>query len=256
MKRTTKFPSVIFQSVLKEAEEELAKASKKAANYEHKGIRGNERANALRTFFSDHLPKVFATGKGEAIDFADNRTGEIDFCIYDAATASPIQSSSENSLIPAEALYVVVEVKSVLTQNELNRSALAAKKVRSLRPFKNAFVASPTQGEVSDGHRCLYIVFAFTSNLGETDWAQKEFNRIKAATAASGGTLDMIDSVMVLDRGLIRPQASTARLRDETKGIFLEFYLHVVNFLSRERKRRPEIDWAAYASSSKSIKLS
>lgn len=255
MKRTTKVPSVIFQEVLKQAEEELALAAKGAANFQHKGIRGDERANALRQFLASHLPNVFTTGKGEAIDFEDNRTGQIDFCIYDGATSSPIQSSSENSLIPAEALYVVVEVKSVLTQDELNRAAIAAKKVRSLKPFKQAFVASPTKGEISHGYRCLYIVFSYTSNLGEKDWAQKEFDRIKAATSAAGGTLDMIDRVLVLDRGLIRPQVSAARLRDETKGIFLEFYLHVVNFLTRERKRRPEIDWAAYSSRSTWIKL-
>jgi len=34
-------------------------------------------------------------------------------------------------LIPAEALYAVVEVKSVLTQDELNSCVEAAKKVRS-----------------------------------------------------------------------------------------------------------------------------
>jgi hypothetical protein len=255
VKRTTKVPSVIFQDVLKQAEEELAFAARGAENFQHKGIRGDERANALRQFLANHLPNVFATGKGEAIDFEDNRTGQIDFCVYDAATASPIQSSSENSLIPAEALYVVVEVKSVLTQDEPNSSAIAAKKVRSLRPFKQAFAGSPTKGEISDGNRCLYIVFAYMSNLGEKDWAQKEFDRIRAATSAAGGTLDMIDRVLVLDRGLIQPQVSAARLRDETKGIFLEFYLHVVNFLTRERRRRPEIDWTAYASRSTWIKL-
>jgi len=256
MKRATRIPSIIFQEVLKQAEAQLALAAQGAANFKHKDIRGDERANALRQFLTAHLPNVFATGKGEAIDFEDTRTGEIDFCIYDAATSSPIPSSSENALIPAEALYVVVEVKSVLTQDELDSCAIAAKKVRSLKPFKEAFVATPTKGAIPDGHRCLYIVFAYSSNLGETDWAQKELDRIKAATTNAGGTLDMIDRVLVLDRGMIRPQVLAARLRDETKGIFLEFYLHIVNFLTRERKRRPEIDWTAYASRSTWIKLS
>jgi hypothetical protein len=256
VKRATKSPSVIFQSVLKQAEAQLALDSEKATNFNHKGIRGDERSYSLRKFLANHLPNIFTTGKGEAIDFQDNRTGEIDFCIYDTATASPIQSSGENVLIPAEALYVIIEVKSILTQDELNTCALAAKKVRSLKPFKKGFVAPPNRGESASGHRCLYIIFAYKTNLGEKDWAQKEFDRIKAATLAAGGALDMIDRVLVLDRGMIRPEVSAARLRDEDKGIFLDFYLHIVNFLTRERKRRSEIDWTAYTSRSPWVRLS
>jgi hypothetical protein len=255
MKRATKNPSVIYQEVLKQAEEQLALLAKGAANYQQKGIRGDERANSLRQFLASHLPNVFSTGKGEAIDYRDNRTGQIDFCIYDAATSCPIQSSSENALLPAEALYVVVEVKSILTQDELDKAAIAAKKVRSLKPFKEDFVASPTKGGIPSGHRCLYIVFAYSSNLSVDDWAQKEFDRIKSAVSAADGSIDMIDRVFVLDRGMIRPQVGAAVLRDEVKGIFLEFYVHLVNFLTRERKRRPEIDWTAYTSRSSWVKL-
>lgn len=255
MPRATKNPSEVFREVLKQAEAELSLASKTAGNYKHKGIIGDERANSLRSFMDKHLPSVFATGKGEAIDYNDNRTGQIDFCIFDSATAAPIHSSSENVLIPAEALYVVVEVKSTLTQDELNKCAVAAKKVRSLKPFKKPFVASRLGGTNEAGVRCLYIVFAYTSNLGETDWAQKEMDRIKVATKSAGGTLDMIDRVLVLDRGMIRPQVAMATLRDETKGMFLELYVNIVNFLTRERSRRPEIDWTVYTSNSKWIKL-
>ncbi len=256
MKRATKYPGVIFQKVLKQAEEQLVLIAEGATNFQHRGIRGDERANSLRQFLSSHLPSVFSTGKGEAIDYRDNRTGEIDFCIYDAARSSPIQSSSENVLLPAEAVYAVVEVKSILTQDELDNAAVAARKVRSLKPFKKDFVPSPTNGEIPRGYRCLYIVFAYTSNLSADHWAQKEFERIKSATSTAGGLIDMIDRVIVLDRGMIRPQVGAAVLRDEATGIFLEFYVHLVNFLTRERRRRPEIDWMAYTPRSSWVKLS
>lgn len=255
MKRATKTPSEVFRDVLKQADEQIALAAKNAANFKHKVIRGDERANSLRDFMDKHLAGVFKTGKGEAIDYKDQRTGQLDFFIYDASTAVPILSARESDLIPAEALYVIVEVKSVLTQDELNTCAIAAKKVRALQPFKERFVASRTGGNHSEGHRCLYIVFAYTSNLGESDWAKNEMERINLAIKAANGSLDMIDRVLVMDRGMIRPQVSMATLRDETKGMFLEFYLHVVNFLTRERKRRPEIDWTAYTSRSRWIKI-
>jgi hypothetical protein len=248
MRRSTGKSSVIFRDVLKQAEEQLAHAARAAANFKHKGIRGDERANSLRQFLNDHLPNVFATRKGEAIDFKDTRTGQIDFCVYDSATSSPIQSSAENALIPAEALYAVVEVKSVLTQDELNNCIEAAKRIRTLRPFKTRFCAPPARGEIPTGPRCQYIIFAYTSNLAETDWAQKEFNRIKNAASAADGSLDLVDQVLVLDRGVIRPKSAEAVMRDEDKGIFLEFYLHLMNFLTREKRRRPEIDWTAYTS--------
>lgn len=256
MKRATKRSSLIFQQVLKQAEEQLFLAARAAANFQHRGIRGDERAAVLRQFLAGHLPNIFATGKGEAIDYRDARTGEIDLCVYDGATAAPIQASAGNALIPAEALYAVIEVKSVLTQAELDKCALAAKKVRGLRPFKQRFGPSPTEGEVSNHHRCIYIVFAYTSDLSEADWGRKEFARIKKATASVGGTMDLLDRVLVLDRGMIQPQVGVARGRDEEKGIFLEFYLHLVNFLMRERRRRPVIDWMAYASRGSWEKLS
>lgn len=255
MKRSTRISSVIFRDVLKQAEEQLALTGRAAANFQHRGIRGDERANAVRQFFADHLPNTFATGKGECIDFKDSRTGQLDFCIFDAATASPIWASEENCLIPAEALYVVVEVKSTLTREELVKCVGSATKVRALRPFKEKFIASPTKGAVPTAHRCLYIVFAYESNLSTDNWAQKEFDRLREVAAEVGCSVDVVDRIIVLDRGMIRSQVAAAMIREETKGVFLEFYLHVVNFLTRERNRRPEIDWTAYTSKSAWQKL-
>jgi hypothetical protein len=256
LRRSTKNPSQVFRKVLKEAEEELFLAARSAANFQHRGIRGNERAGALAQFLSRHLPNTFAVGKGEAIDYRDARTGELDLFVYDTATASPIQTSGDNALVPAEALYAVIEVKSVLSQTELNKSAVAAAKVRALKPFKHKFCPSPTKGEASDeNYRCLYIVFAYTTDLSEKEWPQKEFDRMKNAVSSAGGDTSLIDRIVVLDRGMIRPQVAAAKVRDELGGIFLEFYIHLVNFLMRERRRRPSIDWAAYASSGRWLRL-
>ena len=174
MKRADKNPSQVFQHVLRQAEECLALAAKSAANFKHHGIRGDERADALNQFLASHLPQSFATGKGEAIDFSDARTGQIDLFIYDRIAASPLLVPQENILLPAEALYVVIEVKSVLTQAELDKCAAAAAKVRALKPYKKEFSASPTKGAApADCIRCLYIVFAFTTDLSEDQWRKR-----------------------------------------------------------------------------------
>jgi len=53
--------------------------------------------------------------------------------------------------------------------------------------------------------------------------------------------------VVVLDRGIVRPQAGTALLNEDSSGLFLEFYIQIINYLTRERSRRPPIDWMAYS---------
>ncbi len=249
MKRATKNPSKIFQQVLTQAEDQLALAAKSAANFQHKGIRGDERAAALDAFLTTHLPQNFSTGKGEAIDYLDARTGQLDLFIYDSSTASPLVASGENTLLPAEALYAVIEVKSVLTQAELNRCAVAAAKIRALQPYKHKFSPSPTKGEAPiDCYRCPYIVFAYTTDLSEENWAQKEFDRVKSSVSEIGGEVDLLDRVIVLDRGMLRPQIAAARLKEGESGIFLDFYIHLMNFLVKEKQRRPPIDLLAYAS--------
>lgn len=248
-RRATKIPRNVFANVLKQAEQKLLIEAAAAENFDHKGLKGGERAVALVDFLEKHLPGVFGVGSGEAIDYRDNRTGELDIFVYDKSTAAPIQASNESLLVPAEALYVVIEVKSVLTQDELDKCLLAAKRVRSLRPFKERFVASPLKGQrLNEHHRCPYFIFSYRSSLGRDDWAQKEFDRVKLAASRASCELDNIDQIFVLDRGILRPQVGAASQGENSASIFLDFYVHLMNFLTRERSRRPVIDWTAYTS--------
>lgn len=247
-KRISRKPSKIFANVLSQAEERLKLDAAQADNFQHRGLKGNERATALKSFLQDHLPAVFAVGSGEAIDFRDNGTGELDLFIYDRSTAAPIQSSAESSLVPAEALYAVIEVKTTITQDELNKCFKAAARVRKLRPFKAKFQPAATNGAVFNDHfRCPYYIFSYHSNLGSDDWAEKEMERLDIAATSAGCSLDAVDQLFVLDRGCILPTRRVA-LEDAEKGVFLDFYIHLINFLTRERARRPQIDWTAYTS--------
>jgi hypothetical protein len=227
--------------------------SREAAAFQHTGIRGDERAAALAKFFRSHLPRNLGVTKGEAIDFRDHRTGQLDLIIYDADAAAPISVQSENVLIPAETLLAVIEVKSILSQDELDSCYVAAKNVRRLRPFKQSFVAARDEGKsAEDGNlRCLYVVFAYNTNLAADDWLQKEFKRLEKAVSNSNSELDLVDVVYVLSRGILRPQKSAGKTHDgEEIDTFLEFYIHVMNFLRRELPRRPAMDWQVYTTKS------
>jgi hypothetical protein len=253
MPRVKKIPSAIFSRVIAEARNEVLLDAAKAAHFHHTGIRGDERAAGLKHFFSSHLPAAFGLAKGEVIDYGDRRTGQLDLFIFDKISCSPLSVQSENVLLPCESLYVVIEVKSVLSQKELETCYEAAAKVRSLRPFKRQFISSRTGGAGAEdgGSRCLYIVFAYTTNLSATDWSSKEFGRVCTAAGGAKVSEDLVDLVVVLDRGLINPGKGVGKsIGEDPMEIFMEFYLHVINFLNREYQRRPIIDWQDYGAGS------
>jgi len=253
MARGARYRSEVFHAILDEAARKLALSSQETTAFQHSGIRGDERAASLAEFLRQHLPGDFDVRKGEAIDFKDARTGQLDLVVYDRSGSSPILIGSENILLPCESLYVVIEVKTTLTQDELNRAYRSALKVRSLRPFKKQFVGPRRDGAPADDHnyRCLYVILAYKTNLGAEDWLNKEFARAQSAASAAGAGLDVVDRVIVLNRGMINPSNATGKaVAQDDVNIFLEFYLHLVNFINRERGRRPPVDWQVYSARS------
>lgn len=250
MPKEAKTPSDIFRSVMEKAKQRLLLESAEAADFRHKGIRGDERAASLAEFFRERLPRNLGVEKGEAIDYRDARTGQLDFMIYDQARCAPIWAGKENLLLPCEALYCVVEVKTIITQDELDTSYTAAGKVRALAPFKRPFIAARQDGSSAkdDRDRCLYVIFGYSSNLGNNaEWAGKEYLRLEAAAKSAGVPRDCVDRVVVLDRGMINPQKKAGKWESgDADSVFLESYLHIVNFLGREAQRSRPVDWQLY----------
>jgi hypothetical protein len=250
MPRGTKSASDVFRSVMEKAKQRLLLESTDAADFKHTGIRGDERAASLAEFFRERLPTNFGVGKGEAIDFRDTRTGQLDFIIYDQARCAPIHIGNENLLLPCEALYCVIEVKTTVTQDELDASYKAARKVRALQPFKQPFIAARKRGSSAkdDRDRCLYLVFGYTSNLAnDAKWAGKEYLRLEAAAKSAGVARDYVDRLVILDRGIINPEQKVGKWdAGKADSVFLENYLHIVNFVGRESKRRDPVDWQMY----------
>jgi hypothetical protein len=239
--------------VLKEAQSDVVGASRKAAVFSQNVIRGDERAGALTKFLKDRLPDAFATCKGEAIDYRDHRSTQLDLMVYHKQSCVPVSKQEENMLVPCEGLYSAIEVKSILTKDELEAAFFAAKRLRTLRPFKGKFVSSRPGGKAAEKgeSRCMYILFAYTSNLGVDGWLQKEFKRVRGAAAAARTTVDVIDRIFVVDRGIINPGGAAGKAVDgHDDFMFVEFYLNLVNFIHRELRRRQPIDWQLYSARS------
>lgn len=174
----------------------------------------------------------------------------MDLIIYDQIRNGPL--ADDPFLMPAESLLAVVEVKTKLTKGELGKCFDAAKSIRALRPFRGKFVGARRDGApAADGEfRCLYTVFAYSSDLSDDDWLYRAAKRLREVAAERNCGVDLIDRIVVLDRGLISPPRNAGKLAlGEGPGIFHEWFLHLMNYLTREleERHRPPMDWQAYA---------
>jgi hypothetical protein len=203
-----------------------------ARSFENTGIIGDERAAALADFLRSRLPEAFGVAKGEIIDCFDNRTGQIDLFIFDRLAAKPISQQRENALVPCEALYAVIEVKSTFTRKEARRCLSAAARLRQLRPFKEHFVDARTHGaRAQEGeHRAMYVVFAYTTDLRAAEWMAHEHQRLLAVAAEEKVNPSVIDRIFVADRGILNPIRSQGKLvQEDAEYLFVEFFLHLIN---------------------------
>jgi hypothetical protein len=242
--------SDIFKGIIDGARQQLLLDHRKSAQFANSGIKGDERAAALIKFFKQRIPDVFEITKGEVIDCFDNRTGQLDIIVYDKLASSPISQQEENSIIPCESVYAIIEVKSVLNKEEIKKCLRASELIRNLRPFKHRFVDAREGGAPAneEAHRCFYLVFAYDSDLSADNWLKKEFDRLNLVASENNFRASTIDRVFVADRGIINPTRQQGKVVDgNPEYLFAELFLHVINFIQREKDRRPQINWQSYA---------
>ncbi len=242
-----------LKALLHEAQSDFWNAWERAKNFQHSGIRGEERETAVRQFLREKLPGAYGAVKGEAVDSKNTRSTQLDVVIYDQIRNGPLLAKSDQFLLPAEALLSVIEVKSVLTLDELKTCFEAAKHLRNLKPYNTSFVDARLNGAAAEDKnpRCFYCIFAYDTNLAPTDWAKKEWERVKKAAQDTECNPTFIDRILVLSRGLLIPEGTTCKVMATDQEVaFREWFLHLVNFLSRENPRRRPVDLQEYSSSS------
>jgi hypothetical protein len=242
--------SLAVSKILKAAEKSLWASWESAQIFQHRVLRGNARETPLAHFLEQQLPSTYGICSGEAVDYKDSHTTALDLIIYDKNRNSPL--AEDPFLMPAESLLAAIEVKSKLTRDELRKCYRAAKSVRSLRPFKGRFINAREGGApVSGGeYRCMYTIFAYSSDLIPENWLDSEANRLIEVAKEEKSEVGFIDRVVVLDRGLIAPPQRTGKLLlDSGPSVFHEWFFHLMNYLTREiERRRSSMDWQLYSS--------
>jgi hypothetical protein len=144
-----------------------------AANEEkiaHLGMRGRFRELLIDNLLSPWLPASVQIGTGVVIDSEGRCSAQQDVVLYDQALMPSILASGRapDGVFPINAVLACVEVKSVLTKEELRKSIDAA------RIFGSMTFAAP-----SPGHWPLPVplLFAYKTDLTRTGNGQEDMIR-------------------------------------------------------------------------------
>ncbi len=237
-----------FRNLLRHAEDDLWTDFERARELQQSGDIGSAREGALGAFLGRQLPKRFDVADGEIIDAHGNRTGQTDLFIFDGSVTRPLQTFADGTvLLPAEALLATVEVKSTLTEPEVDKALKGIDKVHALRAWGEPWLP-PRQGEPADDRRprVFTSVFAYRSSLTAEPWAQREVTRFRSRARQYGCPVEYVDRVVVLDRGMLLPAAGRVAQPGEERGVLGLWFFSLINFLAREVQRRKPFPWDRY----------
>lgn len=214
----------------------------------HSLTKGEEREDPLIDFFKANLPKTYSVVKGEIVDKFNNSSQQLDLMIYDNSRNIPLYSGG-NYILPAEALLASIEIKSKLTQVETRKILKSVNTLKNLKPFGQKLDISKKQRKIEEKITCRYFhsVFAYETDLSETEWSKKEFDRIKRVAREEKIDHTLIDRILVLKKGIINPNDAIGKDSKDDAESLLYFYMNILNFIQRENNRRQTVPYLDYA---------
>lgn len=236
-----------------------------SARIEHRGSKGTVRESDTRgTFFDKYLPGfAHVTGSGELVSASGDFSGQCDLMIVDADTP-PLWAREDYAIVPVECCYVVVEVKSNLTVDELRKAWEASKKVKSLP--RTSYLPEPSPismkrraygREWQHAFPVRYIVFGYEG--ATLDSLAREMSVLAQRDAEPWVG---IDAVCVLNRGYVswqnistggffeRQKDSMAFTSPATPGNVLLFMLTSLNEVLARARYNEKFDIKGYIAQS------
>lgn len=248
--RAPRYASRQLSERMKKAGEQLTLDFKEATAFEQAGARGTYREESVRKFLSDRLPGGYKVTTGFVFDAHDALSKQLDVIIY-RIRDTPFLLTGKSVLVPCESLLAAIEIKSELTVDEIKDGLEIAKSIRALKPFDRSFADARQRGSPADDNnpRCLFSIFAFRTNLAEgEDWLIREGERFARLADLCSVPPQYVDRLIVMDRGIIN--CAEGRGHDSARGgqsAIQIFFVHLINHLLREDRRRREIDIDIYS---------
>ena len=183
----------------------------RAESRDHKGDRGEQREEALRSFLRARLPQRFGVVKAAAVATNGEQSPSHDILIYDCLNA-PIFDIGTSSIVPVESVYGVIEVKSRLSKQELVDAADNIVRLRSLpREKEGRHHFTPSAHTTFTRAPLFGMVFAFELGANSLDSLANNVAELSTDTPF------LLSQVAVLGVGVITPRVSLLDIiQDET----------------------------------------
>ncbi len=106
----------IFRSI---AANMLSEFEHTQTQIKHMGERGSEREAVVKSFLGAYLPTRYGIASGEIVDKKGATSHQCDLIIYDHYNCPLLLAGRDIRIFPAESVFAVIEVKSVLSANEI-----------------------------------------------------------------------------------------------------------------------------------------
>lgn len=211
----------------------------------HPLSKGEQRENPIKEFFESLLPQRFSVTSGEIIDYKGNISPQSDLIIYRSIDGISVFNQQPTILL-AESVMSVTEVKSIIDTNEYKDCLNKAKKIFQLRPFNNELELY-SRGREPSKNQCRYFLSIFAYKSNSKCSLEDEYKRYKKCAEELGIDEKIIDRIYILGKGIINPSESTyAEDSNERKIGLFYFYSNLLQFATREARRREETPYLEY----------
>jgi len=159
-----------------------------SSTIKHRGERGRQRENGLLSFLRETLPGAYGVATGEIIPYVGpNASPQCDIIIYDHLRMPVIGRSDAVQQVPLEAVYAVIECKSIVDKTALSD---AGQKFKAISQLPKCPSKTPPKEDTEVGP--AFYVFGYRLK------AAKETCSDFAKSAVDGHVV----TVVALDTGL------------------------------------------------------
>jgi hypothetical protein len=224
----------MLKSHIDAVEDGLLAISKIPANAGHTLNRGTPREAFIKEFLINHLSEKVAIGTGEIIDSSSSprqQRNQIDIVIYRRDYPKLSLGGGINAFL-AESVVAIIEVKSLLTEGELNKCIKATRNIKSL---KRNIVRTLTVGHIPPGIISFVIAYDGPASM------QTVYSWIPKIHEAEGINLPQMGSTG--DERILIQSPSVDAIFVLGKG-FIQFDNSPIGFCNDDiRKENPESKW-------------
>jgi len=127
---------------------------------------GKQLESIVRRFFTTHLPGRFAVTSGYLLNSYGNVSKQQDVIIHDTLEASNLAATDEYAVLPIEAVYATIEIKTTLSKQSMTEGLANAASVKNLHG--TALLVHRETGEVEEvkeyGAKVYTALFAFDAD--------------------------------------------------------------------------------------------